>query len=299
MTQGSKGVIVIAEDAPTLRALYTAAFNAAGYTPMTVPNGLEALSLLARVQPRVLLLDIAMPELDGIETCRRARAQLGPNVPILFLTSADGMEVLRRCVAAGGNDFLVKTDSIDRIIARVDFWAANPARRGAMERHSEVAASLAPAAEAAPRGTPATGGGSSVADLPDIRRDEKRIEVRRWIADARGVAAMEFGRTRDQQLLLIGYVVAMVDRQADGDFGLKLTFAADVMAALKATGGLGDVGFLELVNDWVTTLAADAFLRGAAAGQADWEVAHAAGNGLVRLLGLAEALLELPRPDGA
>jgi CheY-like chemotaxis protein len=291
MTQGSKGVVVIAEDAPTLRALYTSAFKAAGYTPMTAPNGLEALNLLTRVQPRVLLLDIAMPELDGVETCRRARGLLGPNVPILFLTSADGMEILRRCLAAGGNDFLVKTDSIDRIIARVDFWAANPARHGALVRQHEVAATIA---EPATRGTEVVAGGPSLNDIPDIRRDAKRAEVRQWIATARGVAGVEFGKTKAQQLVLIGYVAAMIDRQAGDDFGLKLTYAQDVMAALKATGGLDDANFLALVDDWVGTLAADAFLRGAAAAQADFElIRNAPADQPVRPLGLGEAILAL------
>jgi CheY-like chemotaxis protein len=170
MTQGSKGTIMIAEDAPTLRALYAAAFKAAGYTPMAVGNGLEALSLLTRVQPRVLLLDIAMPELDGIETCRRVRLQVGPNLPVLFLTAADRMDILRECLAAGGNDFLVKTDNIDRIIARVDFWAANPARREALGRQHEIAGSVSEPAPgvAAPAGRPA------LAELPDLAREERR-----------------------------------------------------------------------------------------------------------------------------
>jgi hypothetical protein len=207
-------------------------------------------------------------------------------LPILFLTAADGIDILRECFSAGGNDFIVKTDNIDRIIARVDFWAANPARHEALVRQHDVAVSIAaPAPRAVP--TPAT----RLNDFPDLARDEKRAEVRRWIASARGVARMEYGRTLEERRLLIGYVAAMLDGQAANDFGLKLSYADDLMAVLRAIGALDDAGFLQLVDDWVGTLESTEFQAGVQAGRADWEAARAAeADKPLFLLGLAEAL---------
>src|SRR6202042_1713601 len=85
-------------------------------------NGREALEFLDRGTPKMMILDVSMPEVDGIETCRLARKKIGTEVPILFLTAMDGLDVLHKCIAAGGNDFIIKTDNVDSIVQRVCFW---------------------------------------------------------------------------------------------------------------------------------------------------------------------------------
>ena len=61
-----------------------------------------------------------MPEMDGIETCKRARKMVGESVPILFLTAADAMETVRSCLEAGGDDYLMKQGSPAAVVERVN-----------------------------------------------------------------------------------------------------------------------------------------------------------------------------------
>ncbi|MCZ6859734.1 MAG: response regulator [Alphaproteobacteria bacterium] len=125
----STKTIVLAEDDPELRRLYTDFFTAHGFKVMAAANGLEALSLLHRVQARLVLLDIMMPELNGIETCRRARALIDRDTPIVFLTSLDYIDYVRKGIQAGGDDYIIKTAPLDEILERVTYWTSSLARR--------------------------------------------------------------------------------------------------------------------------------------------------------------------------
>ena len=120
------GVILLAEDDRRLRKLYTDAFEASGYSILSVSDGDEALEMLHRVQPKVILLDIMMPRLSGIETCKRARKMLGSEVPIIFLTALDELDTLQDCIAAGGDDYLIKSESVTTVIERVGRWVQQP-----------------------------------------------------------------------------------------------------------------------------------------------------------------------------
>ncbi len=100
----SSGMILLAEDDNRLRKLYTDYLEFHGYIVATARNGVEAISLLGNITPKVLILDIMMPTLNGIETCRQARVILGDRVPIIFLTASDSLATLRDGMKAGGND---------------------------------------------------------------------------------------------------------------------------------------------------------------------------------------------------
>ncbi len=119
----NNGLIVIAEDNVMQRKLYSDFLELHGFTVVTANNGLEALTLLKTLKPKVLILDIMMPEMNGIETCRQVRKQVGPSLPIVFLTAADELDKLDDGMKAGGNDYLIKTASLDHILSRVCYWA--------------------------------------------------------------------------------------------------------------------------------------------------------------------------------
>jgi two-component system, OmpR family, response regulator len=94
-----------------------------GYSFVGAASGHECLAAVARVQPKLILLDIKMPDLDGFETCRRLRSQAEwRSIPVAFLTACKTREDVRMGVAAGGNDFIVKPFDRDRLIARVLHW---------------------------------------------------------------------------------------------------------------------------------------------------------------------------------
>jgi DNA-binding response OmpR family regulator len=87
----------------------------------TADGGVAGIAEALRFHPDVILLDIKMPGMDGMETCRRLRQQPATSaVPVLFLTaSGDSPELLNECLSAGGNDFLQKPYNPVTLVARV------------------------------------------------------------------------------------------------------------------------------------------------------------------------------------
>ena len=99
--------------------------NGAGYSFFGVRSGVECLRLVHRVAPRLILLDIQMPDMDGFETCRRLRGiQALRRVPILFLTVERTPQALRAGLDAGANDFVVKPFDAAKLLERVNRWTA-------------------------------------------------------------------------------------------------------------------------------------------------------------------------------
>jgi len=89
-------------------------------------NGLEAVAEAARVHPHVVLMDIRMPELDGLEATRRILAA-DPSSRILILTTFDLDEYVYRALQAGASGFVLKDDSPEQLIAAIRTVAAGEA----------------------------------------------------------------------------------------------------------------------------------------------------------------------------
>jgi CheY-like chemotaxis protein len=124
MTANSKIVIGV-DDAPENLALLEAAVRAGGYAFLGAASGVECLSLLARIQPRLVLVDIEMPDMDGFEVCRRIR--LSPemrHVPVAFITSRRTAEDVRNGLQVGGNDFIIKPFDVVKLLERVRHWTS-------------------------------------------------------------------------------------------------------------------------------------------------------------------------------
>jgi DNA-binding response OmpR family regulator len=142
----TSGLIMVVDDDPNLRRIYHDVLTANGYSVVLAKSGEECLSLLHRTLPKVIVLDIMMPEMDGIETCKRARKMVGENVPILFLTAADAMETVRSCLEAGGDDYLMKQGSPSAMVERVNRLAninKQSLQRRRVRAAAEVRASMA------------------------------------------------------------------------------------------------------------------------------------------------------------
>ena len=132
----SKKTIVLADDDPEWRVLYTEILSENGFNVMVATNGLEALSLLHRVQPKLVLLDIMMPELDGINTCRRIREQFGRKSPIVFLSGLDYVDNVKMGLEAGGDGYILKSSPLAEIVERVKYWT-NPSVQNNLEERRE------------------------------------------------------------------------------------------------------------------------------------------------------------------
>jgi DNA-binding response OmpR family regulator len=109
--------VLVVEDEPTL--LETLEYNLArqGYEVYTATDGLTALEIARREQPDVIVLDIMLPGLDGLEVCRILRREM--NVPILMLTArADEIDRIVG-LEVGADDYLTKPFSMRELLARV------------------------------------------------------------------------------------------------------------------------------------------------------------------------------------
>ena len=109
--------ILVVDDDPHLREVVRYALTRQGYTVTEATNGVEALRLLRADPPDLVVLDVVMPEMDGIEACREIRRV--SRVPVVFLSSRD--EELDRVLGLelGADDYLTKPFSTRELVARV------------------------------------------------------------------------------------------------------------------------------------------------------------------------------------
>jgi two-component system response regulator MprA len=110
-------VLVVDDDRAVRDALFRALTHA-GYQVQTADSGGRALELVAQAPPEALLLDVGMPDIDGLEVCRRVRL-LGNRVPVLMLTGRDAVSDRVAGLDAGADDYLVKPFDLDELKARI------------------------------------------------------------------------------------------------------------------------------------------------------------------------------------
>jgi DNA-binding NarL/FixJ family response regulator len=111
-------VVLVVDDSPESLGMLNVALNQQGYTALVALDGLQALAIVEKVQPDVVLLDAMMPQMDGFETCQRLKQQL-PNTPIIFMTGLTDVEDVVRGFEAGAIDYVTKPISPDEVIARI------------------------------------------------------------------------------------------------------------------------------------------------------------------------------------
>jgi len=118
MVAGSGGVIAVVDDEEAIRETVGFALRRESYRVETFPDGRAAWDVFQRTLPDLVVLDILMPRLDGLELCRRLRAK-SEALPIIFLTSRD--EELDRVLGLelGADDYLCKPFSVRELVARV------------------------------------------------------------------------------------------------------------------------------------------------------------------------------------
>jgi len=116
----AQGTILIVDDDPTNRELLEAVLQAEGYAVIAVAGAPAALEVLARTRPDVVLLDVMMPEMDGMELCRRLKSQPATRlIPVVLVTALSGSEDRIRGIEAGADDFLSKPVRLAELRARV------------------------------------------------------------------------------------------------------------------------------------------------------------------------------------
>ncbi|UCI26889.1 response regulator transcription factor [Mesorhizobium sp. B2-8-5] len=110
--------ILVADDDPHIREIICFALEKAGMKTAGVADGAAALQAVERRAPDLIVLDIGMPEMDGLEVCRRLRQK--SDVPVLFLSARD--EEIDRILGLemGGDDYVTKPFSPRELVARVN-----------------------------------------------------------------------------------------------------------------------------------------------------------------------------------
>ena len=110
--------ILVVDDEPAVRDALDRALRIDGYEVELAADGREALDALAQAPPDAVVLDVLMPEPDGLEVCRRLRAS-GDRTPVLMLTARDAVPDRVRGLDAGADDYLVKPFALEELSARL------------------------------------------------------------------------------------------------------------------------------------------------------------------------------------
>jgi two-component system OmpR family response regulator len=145
--------VLVVDDELNITELVSLGLRYEGFDVSSARDGRGALRAVREFRPALMILDVTMPDMDGLEVVRRLRAE---NIwtPVMFLTARDAIEDKVAGLTVGGDDYLTKPFSLDELIARVR----------AMVRRNNLAAQPA---------------SSGVLRYADLMLDEDRLEVAR------------------------------------------------------------------------------------------------------------------------
>ena len=153
--------ILVVDDEPAVRESLRRALQLEGYDVDLAADGEGALSRLHANSVDAVVLDVSMPKLDGLETCRRLRSE-GNRIPVLMLTARDEVSDRVAGLDAGADDYVVKPFALEELLARLRALlrrVAPPDRsRGHRRRSPAPTAPLRRAGAQPPGGRPALAG---------------------------------------------------------------------------------------------------------------------------------------------
>jgi two-component system, OmpR family, response regulator MprA len=110
--------VLVVDDDPRILSMLRRGLSLAGYSVDLAADGDEALSTARESPPDIVILDVMLPEIDGLEVCRRLRAS-DRNLPILMLTARGRVPDRVAGLDAGADDYLVKPFAFDELLARI------------------------------------------------------------------------------------------------------------------------------------------------------------------------------------
>ena len=107
---GNKKTILLVEDDAFVSDIYQTKIGSEGYEVISAENGLEAIKNLEKIIPDLILLDIVMPYMDGMETLRKIKSEeKWKKIPIILLTNLSDKEKIEEAIGCGADDFLIKS----------------------------------------------------------------------------------------------------------------------------------------------------------------------------------------------
>ena len=109
--------VLTVDDETSLTELLSMALRYEGWEVSTAGSGLAAVKAAREVRPDAIVLDMMLPDFDGLEVMRRVRAEQ-PDVPVIFLTAKDALDDRIGGLTAGGDDYVTKPFSLEEVVAR-------------------------------------------------------------------------------------------------------------------------------------------------------------------------------------
>ena len=171
-------VLVVDDDAP-IRRMLARTLGAEGYEVKVAADGGAALAVIERSAPDLVVLDVAMPGVDGLEVCRRLRRS-GLGLPVLLLTARDAVHERVVGLDAGADDYLVKPFASEELLARVRALLRRGSERGEVLAFDDVAFDVE--SRAARRGDRAIALSVREADVLELLLRNPRRTVSRVLA---------------------------------------------------------------------------------------------------------------------
>lgn len=140
MTNDGRARILVADDEPAIRRFVEGHLRSAGYDVYTAGSGEEAVALADLHRPDLVVLDVEMPDMDGLDACHRIRAIRDDKPAILFITGHGDQTTLRLASVAGAEDLLPKPFTSSELLQRaaVLLEARRLAREGSEPKCSLV-----------------------------------------------------------------------------------------------------------------------------------------------------------------
>ncbi len=264
VTKKPSGLVILVDADPAFRKLYSQRLRTLGFTVATARDGSEAMSLLYKIVPKILILNVVLPDIDGIDLCRRVREYHGYQVTIIFLSTIENLEMVQLCLEAGGNDYLIKSENLDKLAERTLFWA-NVSRQSRQEEYRTLSlAAIRSAIQVREAEIQADQDPGLTSD-----NDVDVAEISRFLAQAQQAAGENFGTSVEEKLYLLGYVAGIVNHWGTLKPHMKSRLGDYIKAVLLETKILGRQEIGILLGAWDELETAPIFAEGVGKGTYD------------------------------
>ena len=108
----SQGKVLVVDDEPEVRQVLHEFLSSRGYDVSVAAGGADAVALVEAIRPDLILLDVAMPDMDGVETLRRI-VEIEPGIPVIMVTANADIGVTSKLLALGAVDYVPKPFDLD------------------------------------------------------------------------------------------------------------------------------------------------------------------------------------------
>ena len=123
--EATRNIVLVVDDTPDTLGFLTDALEARNYMALVATSGPQALTLVGRITPDLILLDAMMPGMDGFEACRQLKLGPAAHVPVIFMTALSETTHVVAGLSAGGVDYVTKPIVLDELFARIRVHLAN------------------------------------------------------------------------------------------------------------------------------------------------------------------------------